>query len=167
VTVDELLEKLDTIFGRVATFDTLMQDFYKMTQEKNEPVALFATRIEGVLARIRKVHGTKVPKHSIEGHLRDRLFHGMRKALRDSIRFLYEGQDASFSQLLLAARRAETENPETKVKVNAVQGAADVQAIVPTPTAGPPGDWGAQLAEVLKALAKGQEKGPRSGGWTW
>ena len=44
--VSKILEKLSVIFGTVASFDILMQNFYKISQG-NEKVPSFATQLEG------------------------------------------------------------------------------------------------------------------------
>ena len=41
------------IFGMVASFDVLMQNFYKVTQRNHEKVPLFAMRLKGTLNQIR------------------------------------------------------------------------------------------------------------------
>ena len=48
-----ILQKLTIIFGTVASFDILMQIFYKVTQGNHEKVPSFATRLEGTLNQIR------------------------------------------------------------------------------------------------------------------
>ena len=52
-SVSEILEKLLVIFGMVALFDMLIQNFYKITQGGNKKVPSFATRLEGTLNQIR------------------------------------------------------------------------------------------------------------------
>ena len=47
-----ILQKLTIIFGTVASFDMLMQNFYKVTQSNDEKVPSFATRLEGTLNQI-------------------------------------------------------------------------------------------------------------------
>ena len=44
-----------------------------------------------------------------EIQLRDRLFYGVLKTLRDSIRYPYDNQAVTYTQLLVAARKAEAE----------------------------------------------------------
>ena len=44
-----ILQKLAIIFGTVASFDVLMQNFYKVTQSNHEKVPSFATKLEGTL----------------------------------------------------------------------------------------------------------------------
>ena len=50
-SVSEILEKLSVIFGTVASFDVLMQNFYKISQG-NEKVPSFVTKLEGTLNQI-------------------------------------------------------------------------------------------------------------------
>ena len=51
-SVREILQKLMVIFRMVASYDVLMQNFYKVTQGNNEKVPSFATRHEGTLNQI-------------------------------------------------------------------------------------------------------------------
>ena len=52
-SIAHFLQKLTVIFGKVASFDMLMQNFYKVTQSNHEKVPSFATRLEGTLNQIR------------------------------------------------------------------------------------------------------------------
>ena len=47
--------------------------------------------------------------------LRDRLFYGILKTLRDSIRYLYDNPTVTYTQLLVAARNAEAEVSDGKL----------------------------------------------------
>ena len=51
-SIREILQKLMVIFGTVALFNVLMQNFYKVTQGNNEKVPSFTTRLEGTLNQI-------------------------------------------------------------------------------------------------------------------
>ena len=51
--VSDILDKLTVIFGTVASFDVLMQNFYKIIQGNNKKVPSFAMRLEGTLNQIR------------------------------------------------------------------------------------------------------------------
>ena len=52
-SVDHILQKLTIIFGTVASFDILMQNFYNVTQCNHKKVLSFTTRLEGTLNQIR------------------------------------------------------------------------------------------------------------------
>ena len=67
-SVSDILEKLLVIFGTVASFDVLMQNFYKIMQGHNKKVPSFAMRLEGTLNQIRlrcpgQITDCKVPWH--------------------------------------------------------------------------------------------------------
>ena len=55
----------------------------------------------------------------VKQHLKDCLFHGVHKHIRDSIRYLYSTPGASYSQLMVAACKAESENKEIQDEVRA------------------------------------------------
>ena len=50
-SVTHILWKLSVIFGTVASFDILKQNFYKVTQGNKEQVPSFTTRLEGTSTR--------------------------------------------------------------------------------------------------------------------
>ena len=52
-SVSDILQKLMVIFGKVASFDVLMQIFYKVTQGNHKKVPSFTTRLKGTLNQIR------------------------------------------------------------------------------------------------------------------
>ena len=51
-SVAHILQKMTIIFSMVASFNILMQNFYKVTQSNHEKVPSFATRLEGALNKI-------------------------------------------------------------------------------------------------------------------
>ena len=115
-SVSEILEKLFVIFGMVTSFDVLMQNFYKILQGGNEKVPSFMTRLEGTLNQIRIKCPGRIANHEVSWHLKERLFHGVKKHVRDSIRYLYSNPQTTYSKLVVAARRAKSKTEETKVK---------------------------------------------------
>ena len=68
--VSKILEKLSVIFGTVASFDVLMQNFYKISQG-NEKVPSFVTRLEGTLNQIRIKCPSRIANHEVSSHLKD------------------------------------------------------------------------------------------------
>ena len=113
--VSKILEKLLVIFSTVMSFDVLMQNFYKISQG-NKKVPSFATRLEGTLNQIRIKCPSRIVDHEVPHHLKDRLFHGFKKHVRDSVRYLYSNPQTTYSKLVVTARRAGSETEETKVK---------------------------------------------------
>ena len=46
---EETVSKLETVYGIVASFDVLIQYFHKISQDPNEKIPAYTTRIEGAL----------------------------------------------------------------------------------------------------------------------
>ena len=145
--VSEILEKLLVIFGTVMSFDVLMQNFYKISQG-NEKVPSFATRLEGTLNQIRIKCPSRIADHEVPGHLKDRLFHGIKKHVRDSIRYLYSNPQTTYSKLVVTARRAESETEETKVKARSA-------ATTEVPSGSK--ELGDQIVRLMAALTRAEQ----------
>ena len=48
-------------------------------------------------------------------HLKDWLFHGLRHNIYNALHYMYDKPDSQWSKLVMAARKAETETPESSV----------------------------------------------------
>ena len=72
--VAHILQKLAVIFGTVASFNILMQNFYKVTQGNHEKVPSFTTRLEGTLSQIRLQCPRRMMELKVQKHLKDCLF---------------------------------------------------------------------------------------------
>ena len=70
-SVREILQKLMVIFRMVASFDALMQNFYKVTQGNNKKVPSFTTRLEGTLNQIQLKCPGRIADHEVACHLKD------------------------------------------------------------------------------------------------
>ena len=53
----------------------------------------------------------------IENHLKERLFHSLKKILWDSLQDLYDERGVSYAQLITAMRKAESESKQSKMEV--------------------------------------------------
>ena len=84
-----------------------MQHFYGVHMEKNEKVQSYSTRMEGSLNQILVKFPGMISNAEAEIRLRDRLVYGVLKTLRDSIRYLYDNQAKTYTQLSVAARKGE------------------------------------------------------------
>ena len=104
-SVITLLDKVEDRFGEKWTVDGLQQDFYKITQDKNEKVRQFAGRLEAQFKKLRE----KVPGHYDHSMLKERLFHGMNQQLQDPIRFCYKRGETTYEELFREAVEAEKE----------------------------------------------------------
>ena len=94
--------KLSVIFGTVAWFWC------------SEKVYSFAKRLEGTLNQI-QLHCFEMMM-DLEGqqHLRDHVFHGMRKHIFNSAWYLYSIPGILNSQLMVASQKAESKSEETQ-----------------------------------------------------
>ena len=86
-TVDQVLELLDSIFGRKTNSDVLMQDFYRIVQEPKEKVSTFGIRLEVALDRIMVFHPESLTKDEAAKKLKDRFYYGVRQNVREGLRY--------------------------------------------------------------------------------
>ena len=92
---------------------------------------------------------TKVPwensKHEVACHLKDQLFHRVHKHIQDSIRYLHGNPKTTYSQLMVAARKVESKNEDTKEKVKA-------QSSLATEVSDGSKELGNQIAQLMATL---------------
>ena len=107
-TVDQVLAKFGWLYGSAESLDSLMQDFYRMTQKGNEKTAAFALRLEEVLSTITKKYPNNMTEVECDRHMLDRIFYGMKDELRNALRYKYDGNpNLHYSKLVMAAREIE------------------------------------------------------------
>ena len=73
-----ILDKLDSLYGSVSTFDVMMQGFYRQSQGRGESVTHNVARLEGKLKFVLNT-GNRVPEMETTGYIRDHLFYGLSK----------------------------------------------------------------------------------------
>ena len=118
-TLEQILERLTLAFETISDKDVLLQEYYKLSQESGESVQQYSIRLEAALEKIRIRYPESHSLREADTSLKDRLFHGMRKEIRDSIRFRFEDKVVTYQDLLAAARKAESEGGAKKIiKVN-------------------------------------------------
>ena len=116
----------------------------------NEKVPSFVTRLEGTLNQIRIRCPRRIADCEVPWHLKERLFHGVKRLVRDSIQYLYSNPQTTYSELVIAARRAESEMEETKVKVRS-------SATTEVPSSSK--ELGDQIARLMAALTRAEQGG--------
>ena len=90
----------------------------------------------------------------MQQHLKDCLFHRVHKHIRGSIRYLYSNPGTTYSQLMIAAHKAESENEEACDKVRA-------RTAMTTEPAEGTMELGYQIAKLMAALTRaGQGNNP-------
>ena len=148
-SLSKMLPKLTVIFGTVASFDVLMQKFHKVTLGNHKKVPSFTTRVEGTLNQIRLKCPRRIADCKVACHLKDWLFHGVHKHIRDSIRYLHSNPETTYSQLMVAARKAESEMEDAKEKVRARSSAA-------TEVTDRSKELGDQITKLMAALTRAE-----------
>lgn len=123
VTLQQMMEKLETVYSTVSSFDTLMQGFYNLSQGPREKVQQFATKMESTLNQIQVQFPDRMGPNEKEVKLKERLFHGMKKNVRDTIRFRYSDPSTTYTQLLVHARAAEDEEIKVPTVAATAKGA--------------------------------------------
>ena len=80
-TLDDILKKFKWLYGSVESFDTLMQEFYRIVQGKSEKAQTFVFHLERALKAIKQQHPYTMTEEYGHRHLRDLLFHGLKSNL--------------------------------------------------------------------------------------
>ena len=159
VAVDAILAKLKSNYQPLDEYDGLMASFYSMVQEKGERVQQYVARLEGALNEIKIQYPAKFVNGETEGSLRDRLFRGLRKPLRDTLRFMYSDPTVTYSKLLVEARKAEAEEKPQRATATTTQSkAAEV-----TPEGSAPFTVEGLQEAIAKALATKDGDGKKDG----
>ena len=129
-TPDSIIKKFSIIYGIVKSYDILMGDFYCANQGEEETVTSFTTHIEGLLSYVRDKYPQQIPQAKEQQLLKDRLFHGCQKGIRDSVKYRHTDTTVDYMTFLEECRRAEDKDgvgkikPKGKVKVAATTATA-------------------------------------------
>ena len=93
-----------------------MGDFYHANQGEEETVTSFATCIEGLLSYVRDKYPQQIPQAKEQQLLKDRLFHGCQKGIRDSVKYKHTDTTVDYMTFLEEWRKAEDEDGVGKIK---------------------------------------------------
>ena len=125
-SVKDILEYHTGTFQGAAPFDTLLKNFFQLQQEDSEKVAQYSIKLESKLASLKWQYPHELSSETELQYKRDRLFYGLHKNIRDSIRSSYKNPQITYAELLRAAREIEEElvenspqdsKPDKKAKV--------------------------------------------------
>ena len=83
--LDDILEKSKWLYGCVESFDTLIQEFYRIMQRKSEKVQTFVLHLERPLKAIKQQHPYAMTEEDGHRHLKDHLFHGLKPNLCNAL----------------------------------------------------------------------------------
>ena len=105
VTVTGLIDKMDMVFGKVLPPEAVLEKFYTARQKRNERVAEWACRIEGLLEELKPRQ--PMTRDTIDTMLRTKFFSGLcQEQIKVAIRHKYDAGE-SYNGLLMAARMLE------------------------------------------------------------
>ena len=93
-----------------------MGDFYHGDQGEDETVTSFATHIEGLLSYVWDKFPNQIPLAKEQQLLKDRLFHGCQKSIRDSIKYRHVEPTVEYMTFLEECRKAEDKDGVGKAK---------------------------------------------------
>ena len=114
-TLDDIIEKFKWPYGSIESFDTLTQEFYRIVQGKNEKVQTFVLHLKRALKVIKQQHPYAMTEEEGVKHLKDLLFHRLKPNIHNSLHYIYDNPGSQYSQLVMAAQKAETETPRNIV----------------------------------------------------
>ena len=132
VPLDTILKKFTIVYGNVKSFDLLMRDFYRADQGEEESIPSFATRMEGLLSQIRDKYLEKSTHLEEQRLLKDRLFHGCKKSIQDSVKYCFADPHMDYMQFLEECRKVEDEDNVGQVKVNPPKAKVAAATVPPT-----------------------------------
>ena len=124
-SLDTIIKKFTIIYDNVKSYDILMGDLYRADQEEDETVTSFATHIEGLSSHVRDKFPDQIPFAKEQDLLKDRLFHGCRKSVRDSVKYHHADPLVDYMTFLEECRKAGDEDragkpkPKGKLKIAA------------------------------------------------
>ena len=109
IPLDMIFKKFTIIYGNVKSFDLLMRDFCRADQGEDGTIPSYATRIEGLLSQIRDKFPNQLSLQEEQRLLKDHLFHGSRKSIRDSLKYCFADASIDYIQFLEECQKSEEE----------------------------------------------------------
>ena len=114
---EDVLKKLNGIYGTVASNEPILQQFYLQKRREDENVAQYSIRLENMLQQIKDY----VPEQSKNEMLRSKLWSGLRDPqLKNASRFKYD-LEPDFNQLRIAIRKIDQDMLNTATVQTSLQ----------------------------------------------
>jgi hypothetical protein len=122
-SVADILARFDQMFGCIQPTELQYEQFYTARQRAGESVVAWACRLEQIINDLRMADKT-LASDAMNNMLRSKFWSGLSApAARDALRHLRDN-NATFTDLLVAARQFEAEGKPTSTQASALQGAA-------------------------------------------
>lgn len=106
-SIDEILQKFDSIYGNVLGTEDILAEFYSAKQKDTEDCATWSIRLEDLINRA--ITKGKVSTIEAKEMLRTMFYKGLRQDLRDISGHLFHTV-LDFDQLRIAVRKLESEH---------------------------------------------------------
>ena len=122
-TLDSIIKKFTIIYSNVKSYDILMGDFYRASQGEEESVTSFATHIEGLLSIVRDKYPQQILQAKEQQLLKDRLFYGCQKGIRDSVKYRHADTTVDYMTTWRSVGRLKMKirwinlNPKERIKL--------------------------------------------------
>ena len=116
-TIQEMLEKMESVFGTVERGESIMQEFYSATQKKGEDTMAWSCRLEEVYRKA--VEKGVAKKEDTNEKLKSRFWNGLHQWLRDITGYKYDSI-ADFDTLRKEIRLIEKEHEKQKTPSMAI-----------------------------------------------
>lgn len=111
-TIDQILDKLDSIYGNVDKKEELMAEFYGARQRQDEDITSWSCRLEDIIGKAQDLG--LVPEEDIDKMLHSMLWTGLRQDLKDISSHKYDTVKG-FDQLRVVLRQIEKDHLPQKV----------------------------------------------------
>lgn len=110
-SMEQILDKLDSIFGTVDNTEELMAEFYGARQKEDEDITSWSCRLEDIIGK--GIEKGLVKQTEVNKMLHSMLWTGLRQELKDISGYKYE-TIKDFDTLRVALRQIEKEHPPQK-----------------------------------------------------
>ena len=122
---EEILHKLESVFGNVASGQSIMQEFYTAVQQPDENVTMWSLRLEEILQRVAEKSSISAEQKNVM--LRERFWRSLHSTELQNATQVYYHQTKDFEELRRKVRAEEYErftHKKALKDVNTVQGKA-------------------------------------------
>ncbi len=118
-SVENILQRLSVIYGTVGSYESMMQEFYDLSQKHGEDVASFASRVQTMAGTISEHFPRRLPREDLREAIREKFYVGLREPLKSTLRYKFDSPMVTYEELLQLARKVESERPSKPKNVEA------------------------------------------------
>ena len=119
-SVEAILDKLQSLYSLVSTFDIMMQGFYRESQGRSKSIVHYVVSLEGKLNEIQVKYPNRTSEAETTGYIRNCLFYGLRKPLKEVILAKFDNPLNVYMALMRAIRKADGKHEQEKQNTSSV-----------------------------------------------